>query len=196
MRSLGKQVSDDADIASRYDPKFMSRIMSQGDDDSFDSLSSAEFAGIDLDNGGNKQQKQGNKKKRKSKNGSKNGVGLFCRQTILIFSLVGIIIAASVVIGYAVVNNEPSEKPYSVVANGKSEQALLEIAERVVTVCSESRLDKNMSKCQKLCKKNMCCFESGEYSCEDDERKTCAAYAGCKALIEGIPSNAEEEDEE
>mmetsp|Transcript_4088 Transcript_4088/g.9261 ORF Transcript_4088/g.9261 Transcript_4088/m.9261 type:complete len:195 (-) Transcript_4088:176-760(-) len=172
-KHLGQKVSDNADIASRYDPNSMSRIMSEGEDDSSCS-SISEVAGND-----------GNKKRNQA-----------CRQAIVIVSLAGIILAASLAIGYAVVNYDPSERPYAVVEHGISEQSLLEIAERVVTVCSESRLDKNMSKCQKLCKKNMCCFESGEYSCEDDERKTCAAYAGCKALIEGIPSNAEEEDEE
>mmetsp|Transcript_4084 Transcript_4084/g.9250 ORF Transcript_4084/g.9250 Transcript_4084/m.9250 type:complete len:153 (-) Transcript_4084:176-634(-) len=152
----------------------MSRIMSEGEDDSSCS-SISEVAGND-----------GNKKRNQA-----------CRQAIVIVSLAGIILAASLAIGYAVINYDQGEKPYSVVVqNGKSEQALLEIAERVVTACSERSLEKNTSKCQKLCKKNMCCFESGEYSCEDDDSKTCAAYAGCKALIEGIPSNAEEEDEE
>jgi len=175
MRSLGKQVSDDADIASRYDPKFIRRIMSSGDIDDDSSCSSiTEVAGND-----------GNKKRNQA-----------CRETIRIVSLVGIIIAASLAIGYAVVNYDPSERPYAVVEHGISEQSLLEIAERVVTVCSERSLDKDMSECQELCHTKMCCFESGEYSCEDDDSKTCAAYAGCEALIEGTPLNAEEEVEE
>ena len=44
--------------------------------------------------------------------------------------------------------------------------------------------------------KNMCCFETGKYSCKDDVKKMCAAYAGCEALVEGVPLGAAEEDEE
>jgi len=172
MRNLSKKAPD-ADIASRYDPTFIRRIMSCGDIDD-DSSDNAEVAGND-----------GNKKRNQA-----------CRETIRIVSLVGIIIAASLAIGYAVVNYDPSERPYAVVEHGISEQSLLEIAERVVTVCSERSLDKDMSECQELCHTKMCCFESGEYSCEDDDSKTCAAYAGCEALIEGTPLNAEEEVEE
>lgn len=42
----------------------------------------------------------------------------------------------------------------------------------------------------------MCCFETGKYSCKDDVKKMCAAYAGCEALVEGVPLGAAEEDEE
>ena len=47
-----------------------------------------------------------------------------------------------------------------------------------------------------LSQKNMCCFETGKYSCKDDVKKMCAAYAGCEALVEGVPLGAAEEDEE
>eukprot|EP00579_Thalassiosira_antarctica_P017372 CAMPEP_0201944994 /NCGR_PEP_ID=MMETSP0903-20130614/53678_1 /ASSEMBLY_ACC=CAM_ASM_000552 /TAXON_ID=420261 /ORGANISM="Thalassiosira antarctica, Strain CCMP982" /LENGTH=363 /DNA_ID=CAMNT_0048488053 /DNA_START=35 /DNA_END=1124 /DNA_ORIENTATION=- len=121
-----------------------------------------------------------------------------CRQTITILSLVGIIVAASLAIGYAVINVDPSNFPYFAASdNGIPEQQeLLEIAERVITACSENELNGDRSECQQLCHLKLCCFESGEYSCEEDESKDCAVYAGCKALVEGIPLEAAEEDEE
>lgn len=195
-RNLGQAASDDDTApASRYDPKFMSRttdILARVliDDDSCDS-SSTESLENDLENG-----TRGNKKKRHTKDG---GVSVtdFCRKAIVVVSLVGMIIAACLAIGYVVVSHDPSERsPYSVVENGIPEQSLLEIAERVVTSCSEHSLDKDRSECQKLCRTRMCCFESGDYSCEDDGSKACAVYAGCDALVEGIPLMAEEEDEE
>eukprot|EP00579_Thalassiosira_antarctica_P029764 CAMPEP_0202029308 /NCGR_PEP_ID=MMETSP0905-20130828/63907_1 /ASSEMBLY_ACC=CAM_ASM_000554 /TAXON_ID=420261 /ORGANISM="Thalassiosira antarctica, Strain CCMP982" /LENGTH=279 /DNA_ID=CAMNT_0048593057 /DNA_START=78 /DNA_END=917 /DNA_ORIENTATION=- len=104
-----------------------------------------------------------------------------------------------------VVSSNPSKSSNSVGEGGEiarggngiqEQQQLLEIAERVVTACSENKLNGDMSECQKLCHSNMCCFESGEYSCEDDESKDCAVYAGCEALVQGIPLEAAEEDEE
>ena len=67
------------------------------------------------------------------------------------------------------------------------QQQMLEMAERVIIACSENRLDEDLAECQNLCHSKMCCFESGDYSCESDESKECAVYAGCEALVEGIP---------
>jgi len=130
------------------------------------------------------------------------GVGsvLMCRQVVILVSLVGIIAAASIAIGYAVMNGDPTGNwmPVRGRADGDNnkEQKLLELAERVVTACAESRLDENMKECQKLCHASMCCFDDGNYSCEDDERKNCAVYAGCANLMEGVLLGAAEEDEE
>lgn len=136
----------------------------------------------------------------------KAGPSPWCRQAIILVSLIGIIAAASMSIGWIVVYGGSSRKTYSIIEGGdgaaarsspqQQQQQLLEIAERVVLACSESALDEDMSGCQKLCHSSMCCFEEGEYSCEDDESKDCAVYAGCEALIEGIMYDAAEEDEE
>ena len=113
-------------------------------------------------------------------------------------SLVGIIVAASLVIGYAVLNGDPSKLPYFDASDDgiPEQQQLLEIAERVVTACSENELNDDGSECQQLCHSKLCCSLSGEYSCEEDNSKDCAVYAGCGALAEGIPLGAAEEDEE
>ena len=151
--------------------------------------SSMEGLGADLENC--KQQKH-----------AKYGAGgvrslPLCRQTItiIILSLVGIIVAASLAIEYAVINGDPSKLPYFAASdNVIPNQQLLEIAERVVTACSEQELNGDRSECQQLCYSKLCCFESGDYSCE--ESKDCAVYAGCEALVEGIPLGAAEEDGE
>ena len=67
--------------------------------------------------------------------------------------------------------NKPEEE------NNNNQQHLLEMAERVVTACSDNG---NRSDCRTMCDGYMCCFDS----CEDDERKQCAVYAGCEVLIE------------
>ena len=64
------------------------------------------------------------------------------------------------------------------------------------SACSENKLNEDMSECQKNCQSSICCFESGEYSSEEDEFKDCAVYAGCEALVEGALMEAAEEDEE
>ena len=61
---------------------------------------------------------------------------------------------------------------------------LLEIAEEVVLQCSEEMFDESgMEACQMLCHDRLCCFDEGDYSCEDDEEKNCPVYAGCEALL-------------
>ena len=64
-----------------------------------------------------------------------------------------------------------------------SGQSLLESAEQVVTACSEVNLSIDMTECQQLCHGKLCCFDTGEFSCLEDETKNCAAYVGCEALI-------------
>ena len=64
-----------------------------------------------------------------------------------------------------------------------SGQSLLETAEQVVTACSEVSLSVDMTECQELCHGKLCCFDTGEFSCVEDDTKNCAAYVGCEALI-------------
>lgn len=133
------------------------------------------------------------------------GSSLCHRQALAILSLVALIFASSLAIGYAIVNSDQS-KTHNNINNApqlstgndgaSSAQQRLEMAERVVTACSEHSLDADISECQHLCRASTCCFESGKYSCEDDEKMDCAVYAGCEALLEGIPLDAAEEDEE
>ena len=126
-----------------------------------------------------------------------------CRQVLILLSLVGIIVGASVGIGYAVLSggNTNGKSGTNAAAfagangeNGMTEQQLLEIAERVIVACSETILDNDLTECQNLCHSSMCCFESGQYSCEDDESKACAVYAGCEALVEGYIDESVKED--
>ena len=178
--------------ASRHAPRTMNRSIADAVfDDLYDNDSDdGAISDVELDKG--KQQKQ-------TKYGpGGRGSSLLCRQTIIIFSLVGIIVAASLAIGYAVINGDPSKLPHFTASDdgGPDQQQLLEIAERVVTACSENELNEDRSECQQLCHSKLCCFESGEYSCEEDESKDCAVYAGCEALVEGIPLEAVEEGEE
>ena len=102
-------------------------------------------------------------------------------------------------IGYVVTNNNKptiNSSALLMVPNNNDEQQLLETAERVVIACSESKLDDNLSEYQKLCKSKLCCFENGDYGCQDDASKDCAVYAACEALVEGLLVDAAEEDEE
>jgi len=64
-------------------------------------------------------------------------------------------------------------------------QTLLEKAERIMTACSESRLNEDMSECQSLCRRAMCCFEDPDsmYGCQDDPAHECAVHFGCEALM-------------
>jgi len=199
---LGGEAGSVAADISRYDPGAMSRvtdIINDLGDDSDDSdsehggsASTPRMGGVGISRGESKRKKRG------KTNYGPGGIGsaLCYRQTIIIVTLVGIIIGASVVIGYTVLSSDPSKIPYSPIIedNGISEQELLEIAERVIMACSENKLNINMSECQQLCHSKMCCFEEGDYSCEDDESKECAVYAGCDALVEGISFAALDED--
>jgi hypothetical protein len=106
----------------------------------------------------------------------------------------------SLAIGYTDVKHQlesthPIEEGGSTGGNdgGESqEQKFLEISKRVIMACGDEALDRDRTGCQKLCHTRMCCFESREYSCEEDEGRYCAVYAGCKALV-GFPAEMNEE---
>ena len=125
------------------------------------------------------------------------------RQVVVIVSLVGIILGSAVAIGYAIIgsgNNVQSSYLTTDNVDGESstQQQLLEMAERVITACDEDedKLNDDMSACQHLCHGSMCCFETDEYGCQDDASKDCAVYAGCEALVTGIPLGGTSADEE
>jgi hypothetical protein len=138
--------------------------------------------------------------------------GVSLGQALILSSLVAIIAAASVAIGYAVVGPSPPALSSTSTgydddssglsraymgAEGGGEQKLLEIAERVVVACSEENLDSDMSDCRALCRDRACCFDDDvDRSCADDERWNCAAYAGCANILDGVPIGGEDEDEE
>ena len=130
---------------------------------------------------------------------TRKGTSLVCRQVVFAISVVAIIIGAGLMIGYVITNNDKptiNSSALLMVPNNNDEQQLLETAERVVIACSESKLDNNISECQKLCTSHLCCFETDEYGCQDDISKDCAVYAACEALVEGIVVEAAEQDEE
>ena len=130
---------------------------------------------------------------------ARKGTSLVCRQIVFAISVVAIIFGAGLMIGYVITNNDKptiNSSALLTVPNNNDEQQLLETAERVVMACSESKLDNNLSECQKLCKSKLCCFDEGEYGCQDDVSKDCAVYAACEALVEGIVVGAAEENEE
>jgi len=118
------------------------------------------------------------------------------RQVVVIVSLVGIILGSAVAIGYAIIGSgDPNDNVQSSYLTGAQEE--LEIAERVISACGETNLNKDKSECQTLCHGSMCCFENDdEYGCQDDLSKDCAVYAGCEALIEGHILDGIDEDEE
>jgi hypothetical protein len=118
-------------------------------------------------------------------------------KVVVIAALVGIIAAASLAIGLAVIDRQIEDSPIEGGTAGTTpQQTLLEVAERVVEACSEEMLNRDMSGCQRLCRSSMCCFEDGGYSCEEDKGRDCAAYAGCEALVMGVPTDVAEKDEE
>jgi len=117
----------------------------------------------------------------------------------MITGIIAIISAASLAIALAVTNSEHERKPYSpsqLSVDNDEQQNLLEVAEHINLACSEHRLNEDMTECQRLCHTSLCCFDSGDYSCEDDTAKDCAVYAGCEALVDGVPIDGVEEDEE
>jgi hypothetical protein len=87
----------------------------------------------------------------------------------------------------------------------QDEQAVLELSEAVVTSCSYSNLDTEggREECRELCRNHMCCFVDDDgsaevnhkwldvkgqrhgatYSCAEDPKKMCAAFAGCQSLV-------------
>ena len=187
--------------SSRYDPKAMSRIVDITDlVDEADESDDDEVIGHSSGMGGVRMNGVTTKPSKSLTPGQSrygpSGIGggdFVIRQALILVALVGIIIAASLAIGYAVPSSVLGSRNSGGVGN---EQLLLETAERVIVACSESALNEDMKSCQKICKNNMCCFETGQYSCKADEKKMCAAYVGCEALVEGIPLEGAEEDEE
>ena len=125
-----------------------------------------------------------------------SGQNFLTKQLFILFMLLGVIIGSCVAIGYAVLGAR--ERIPQVGENLQfGNQQLLETAERVVTACSEGRLDEDMSDCQNLCHGKLCCFDSGKYNCDKDESKACAVFAGCEALVDGALLYEDEiEDEE
>lgn len=197
--------------SSRYDPKAMSRIVDITDlvDDSGDDLSDDEMAGHNSSDGGvGRNSRNSGSSRRGSRRGSlKNTAlgGVGCRQVLVLSALVAIIAGASLAIGYAVIdvgNKTPSKGNPQLSVRGadipetiEAEQANLETAERIVIACAESKLDEDMSECQRECEDKECCFEDDPYSCRDTGEE-CAVYAGCVALFEGFPEGGAAEDEE
>lgn len=197
------------DRAPRYDPGAMSPIvdfpdaddlMEDGSSDSDDEAvefgrrTSMEVVGgrTDVENGRRNDGPQG---RTKYGPGGK-GRSLVCRQTIVILSIIIIIFAASVTIAIAVMGSNLGKASYSVAMDGDElDQQLLETAERVVTACSEHSLDQDRTTCQQMCFSKLCCFQSGKYSCEGDKSKDCAVYAGCEALVEGVPFELDENED-
>lgn len=191
----GERSSDSASNkgpSSRYDPKAMSRIVDitdlvdEADSDEEEVIGhSTRVGGVTKADSGGPTRSYG-----------PGGKGGKFRQGMILLALAAIIVVASLAIGFAV-PYDSSALPFGGSSSGEgNEQELFETAERVVIACSESALNEDMKACQKICKRNMCCFETGKYSCKDDEKKMCAAYAGCEALVEGIPLDGAEEDEE
>ena len=197
--------------SSRYDPRAMNRIdniddlIDEGDDsDSSDEGYDIEKLGRGNNNSSNGVNMRTNAKRLQNGSGAHESrlLALRYRRIFAITSLVAIIIGASVAIGMAVTKSELDENDDVVALNvlGGSgspdtnnndttqQQTLLEMAERVIQSCSEHSLDRDMSECQNLCHSKMCCFEEdemSEYSCQDDDSKECAVYAGCEALVQG-----------
>lgn len=76
--------------------------------------------------------------------------------------------------------------PVVTVSGNSNGQTLLEKAERIMYACSETMLNQDMSECQTLCRRAMCCFEDPDsmYGCQDDPAHECAVHFGCEALME------------
>jgi len=170
--------------SSRYDPKSMDRIIADANNN---------LNGYDSDLSEDTEAAEVRVTKRRQ-----------IRTNVIAASVAGIIlVAASVAIGVLAVvqpnsiklpwsnnNNTPGRKSganFQVAYQAPEQQRLLELAQQVLSACSESKLNEDISDCQHLCRSNLCCFEKGQYSCEDDEEKECAVYAGCEALMEGVP---------
>ena len=187
-------IPGDGNVVSRYNPESMNCINiedlvqedSSDSDDSEDGVRAPSADAYDSNGTGCQQKRKAGR------------VPPLCyRQMLIIVSLVGIIIAASAAIGYAILNSNGGEKAYSAPeSDGSGDQTLLETAERISVVCSEHRLNNDRRDCQEMCYTKLCCFEEGDYSCVEDDREECAVYAGCEALVEGIIFGGAEEDEE
>ena len=118
--------------------------------------------------------------------------GTRCRQVIVVIGIVAVIVCTSALIGVAITEHKLGDPLGATTTyidgapTGDNGQMWLEKAERVMTVCSEEKLDEDRSDCQSLCRRAMCCFEDpdSEYSCQDDPAHECAVFFGCEALME------------
>lgn len=135
--------------SSRYDPKAMSRIVDITDlvDEADSDDDEEEVIGHSSGLGGVKKPKSGG---RQYGPGGIGGGKFMIRQALILMALVGIIVAASLAIGFAVPSSFSSGGAGGDVVG--NEQQLFETAERVVMACSESALDESMKACQKICK--------------------------------------------
>lgn len=196
--SVGSNATSDKSmpIVSRYDPTNMNRITENLADLVNDGSDSDDESGI-----ANRKSIiiQGVKDQQRLKEATG---GCNWRQVFTVMALIGIIVGASVTMGYAIINNSGEIRSEALMANtnigdGGEGQHLLEIAERVTEACDENKLNEDMSECQSLCNGRMCCFDESQdgYGCQDDNSKDCAVYAGCEALVEGVPVGAADEDE-
>ncbi|KAL7547559.1 hypothetical protein ACHAWF_010843, partial [Thalassiosira exigua] len=72
---------------------------------------------------------------------------------------------------------------------GDREAHLLDVAERVVAACDESRPGADPAECRELCEADeaACCFEDGGRApdCPEGGGEDCPAYAGCRAVLSG-----------
>jgi len=178
---------------SRYDPNTMNRINDITDlvDDSSDSDSDDIIVGHSIATGTTH-------KKRYKKQHTKGP--LLSRHAVILVLVLALIAGAGFGLMLPVTKNRKSINSNAEgggeEARALEQQELLEIAESVVTVCSEEQLDIDMGPCQNICHASMCCFEEDEeYSCEDDEDMDCAVYAGCEALVLGLDDGVEDEEE-
>lgn len=123
---------------------------------------------------------------------NKDPIGMSCRRMLVVVASVGIIAGGAAGIAAIVARAEPGMSSSNTAAAASDQQRLLEIAEEVVSACGDyNELDEDSSDCQRLCNGYMCCFEEEDHrdNCEDDPLKDCAVYAGCRALVEGVPAN-------
>ena len=183
---------------SRYDPTVMSRIVDITDlvdDSSDDDENESAIVGHSTSIGG-LQISAGRRLSRSNSNSGHHRSGGFNLHSFGSLALVTIlIIGSALLIGNTIMNNnQPSIQSSALVATSDGEELLM-TAERIVLACSDHALTTDRSECQNLCNGRMCCFETDDYSCDNDDSKDCPVYAGCKALLEGVVvDGAEEED--
>ena len=192
-RSNHSAGGDDSEPSSRYDPTAMSRIVDITDlvDDEDDSSSDDEAPGV---------VGRGRKKSSMPRNHigtmdltsslSSGGVGhnkrgLIFLSIVMILSIMGL---SLVVYG----SSSPTINSEYLMINEDEEQSKLELAERVVTACSSGG---GSNECKQLCHSKTCCFEEGDYGCQNDVSKDCVVYAGCEALVNGMLVDGADEDE-
>ena len=119
------------------------------------------------------------------------------RRTKLVAGTIGIIFMASIAVGILVApsNNSLAGKEHGVNLQvgynlPDQQQRFLDIAQHVLSACSENQMNKSMEDCQTLCHGKLCCFErdvGSGYDCREDESINCPVYAGCEALVQGVP---------